>query len=60
MPPSYQVMHLVNDGDLTAAFIAWSGVRQSDGSAVHGRGAYHCRLDDGLIAEDWDVFFPSS
>jgi len=43
-----------------AAFIVWSATRRSDQSPVAGRGAYHCRLDSGLVAEDWDVFFPSS
>jgi predicted SnoaL-like aldol condensation-catalyzing enzyme len=56
----YKVVHLVDDGALVAALLTWTGVRQSDQSAVTGRGAYHCRLDGGRIAEDWDVFFPMS
>ena len=57
---TYRVMHLIDDGTLIAAYLAWSGTRRSDGSLVEGRGAYHCRLEDGLVAEDWDAFFPSA
>ena len=56
----YHVEHAVIEGAMAAAYLSWSGVRRADGSAVEGRGAYHCRLEDGLIAEDWDVFFPAS
>jgi hypothetical protein len=56
----YQIVHLVDDGSLVAAFVAWSGIRRADESVVDGRGAYHCRLDGGLVAEDWDAFFPSA
>ena len=55
---SYRVEHVVVEGDLAAAAIGWRARRVSDGSEVHGRGAYHCRVRDGLIVEDWDVFFP--
>jgi hypothetical protein len=34
-------------------------VRRVDGTAVDGRGAYHCRVADGRIVEGWDVFFPA-
>ncbi|MEP7022844.1 MAG: nuclear transport factor 2 family protein [Actinomycetota bacterium] len=57
---TYRVMHLVDDGQLVAAFVKWSATRQSDGSTVDGRGAYHCRLEGDLVAEDWDAFFPSA
>jgi len=30
------------------------------GYVHHTRGAYHCRLEGGLVAEDWDAFFPSA
>ena len=56
----YQVVHVIDDGRLVAAFLAWSAVRRADQSTVDGRGAYHCRLDGGLVAEDWDAFFPSA
>jgi hypothetical protein len=56
----YQVMHLVDDGTLVAVMLTWSAVRRADQSAVTGRGAYHCRLESGRIAEDWDVLFPLS
>ncbi len=57
---SYRVEHSVVEGGMAAAFIVWRGTSRADGSPVEGRGAYHCRIgDDGLIQEDWDVFFPS-
>lgn len=55
----YRVEHVVVDGDLAAAYISWSGVRRDDAMPVDGRGAYHCRVQDGLVAEDWDVFNPA-
>jgi hypothetical protein len=55
----YRVLHVVDDGSLVAAFLQWTATRPSGGSAVAGRGAYHCRFGGGLIAEDWDAFFPS-
>lgn len=37
-----------------------SATRRADGALVEGRDAYHFRIADGRIAEDWDVFFPMS
>jgi hypothetical protein len=56
----YRVEHVVAEDGMVAAFLTWTGTRRADGSAVEGRGAYHCRIADGLIAEDWDVFFPAA
>ena len=55
---AHRVEHVVVDGDLAAAYLSWTALRAADGSAVSGRGAYHCRLRDGAICEDWDVFHP--
>jgi SnoaL-like domain len=55
----YTVLHIALEGDLAAALLSFTGVRRDDGSAVAGRGAYHCRFESDLIAEDWDVFFPA-
>ena len=56
----YRAEHIVVEGGLAAAFIAWRGTSAADGSPVEGRGAYHCRIGaDGLVHEDWDVFFPA-
>ena len=55
----YRVEHVVAEEGTVAAFLSWTATRRSDGAAVEGRGAYHCRLEDGLVAEDWDVFFPA-
>ena len=54
----YRVRHLVVEGPMVAAFIEWSAVRVADGRPIEGRGAYHCRVMDGLVHEDWDVFSP--
>jgi hypothetical protein len=56
----YGLVHLVDDGVLVAALLMWTAVRRAGDSEVTGRGAYHCRLDGHLIAEDWDVCFPMS
>lgn len=56
----YSVVHLVDDGELVAAYLTWTATRVTDGSAVVGSGAYHCRIVDGVVAEDWDAFFPSA
>ena len=55
---SYLIAHLLLAGDMAAAYISWHGARREDSSAVHGCGAYHCRIHEGRVAEDWDVFFP--
>jgi len=57
---SYRVEQTVVEGDLVAVLLTWSAIRRADGSAVSGRGAYHLRVADGRVAEDWDVFFPMS
>jgi ketosteroid isomerase-like protein len=57
---SYVAEHVLVDGDRVAAYVRWTATRVSDGSQVDGRGAYHCRVAEGLVAEDWDVFFPMS
>jgi ribosomal protein S18 acetylase RimI-like enzyme len=57
---AYTIEHVLAEGDLIAAYLSWTATRRSDGSAVDGRGAYHCRIAGGLIAEDWDVFAPGS
>ena len=55
---SYHVDHVVESGDMVAAYVSWSARRADDGTSVNGRGAYHCRFRDGRVAEDWDVFHP--
>jgi len=55
---SYCVEHLVVEGDRAAAYLSWQATRRADGTAVEGRGAYHCRFAGDVIAEDWDVFHP--
>ena len=56
----YRVLDVVVDGDRAAARLEWSAVRVADRSRVTGRGAYHCTVREGLVVEDWDLFFPMS
>jgi ketosteroid isomerase-like protein len=56
----YHVEHLVASGDMVAAYVSWSARRADDGTAVDGRGAYHCRFRDGLVAEDWGRLPPDA
>jgi len=59
----YEVLHLVGEGDLVAVGLVGTGVHGGDffgiaptGREVSFRGMYHCRVADGKIVEDWDVF----
>jgi SnoaL-like domain len=56
----YRVMHLVDDGQLVAAWLEWSVTRPADRSTVDGRGSCHCRIEGSQIAADRDAFFPSA
>lgn len=55
---SYTVGHAVVEGEMAAASFLWTANRRSDGGAVAGKGAYHCRIVDGRIAENRDLFSP--
>ena len=60
---SYRIEHLAASDDLVAVYLlatathtgAFLGVAAT-GLPVTIRGAYHCRVLSGTIAEDWDVF----
>ena len=60
---AYRVEHVLTDGDLAAAFLVATATHggsylgiEPTGRRVEIRGAYHCRVRDGRIVEDWDVF----
>jgi predicted ester cyclase len=60
---TYDVTHVISDGDLVAAYLAGSGHHEAPffgiaptGAQATFRGAYHCRIAAQKIAEDWDVF----
>ena len=60
---SYSAVHLVSARDLVAAFLIGTGHHNGPffgvpptGDLTTFRGAYHCRVEAGQIAEDWDVF----
>jgi predicted ester cyclase len=61
--PEWRVLHAVEDGDLVAVYVTFAGTHSGDffGIAATGRrvttaGACFMRLEDGRIAEDWDVW----
>ena len=59
----YTIVHCVVGGDHAACYLraeathrgSFFGI-EATGTVVEFRGCYHCRVADGLIAEDWDVF----
>jgi len=59
----YRIEHLVTRADLAAAYVTSTGTHRGtyfgivpSGQPVAFRGMYHCRIVDGRISEDWDVF----
>ena len=65
--PKVEVLHVVVEDDLAAAFIAYEATHsgpfggvEPTGCRVSTTGAYHCRIAGGLIREDWDLFYPMS
>jgi steroid delta-isomerase-like uncharacterized protein len=60
---AYRVQHAAADGDLVALALVAEGTHAGDflgvaptGATVTFRGMYHCRVHEGRVAEDWDVF----
>ena len=61
--PEWEVVHAVEDGGLVAVYVTFAGTQSGEffGIAPTGRrvttaGACFMRLEDGRIAEDWDVW----
>ena len=59
----YAITHVLAEKDLVAVYLVGQGTQQGSfyGIAPTGQpsvfsGVYHCRIQDGLIAEDWDIF----
>ena len=59
----YDTIHVVETAAFAAVALRATGTHRASylgisasGKQVTFRGMYHCRVDDGLIAEDWDVF----
>ena len=59
----YTVEHTIVGSDLAAAYLSAVATHGGDylgipatGTRITLRGVYHCRIADGLIIEDWDVF----
>jgi len=55
------ITHLVAEGDLVAAHVRMSGTQSGPfgdiaptGKRLTLTGAYHCRVVDGKLVEDWD------
>jgi predicted ester cyclase len=60
---SYDIDHVVAAADLAAVYLVATGTHEGDyfliaptGRRLTFRGTYHCRVADGRIVEDWDVF----
>jgi len=61
--PTHTIVHVIAEADLVAAFVTYTALHTGDfaGVAATGRrvstvGAYHCRIADGRIQEDWDAW----
>jgi predicted ester cyclase len=61
--PSFAIVHVLAQADLFAAFITYEAVHTGDfagvpatGRRVSTVGAYHCRIADGIVHEDWDAW----
>ena len=61
--PSVTIVHVLAEADLVAAFIMYEAVHTGDfagvpatGRKVSTVGAYHCRIADGRVQEDWDAW----
>jgi len=59
----YEVAHAFADGELAAAYVLGEGTHlgaylgvPATGMTASFRGILHCRVRDGRILEDWDVF----
>ncbi|HNP71778.1 MAG TPA: ester cyclase [Kouleothrix sp.] len=59
----YTISHLFAEGDLTAVYVNATGTQQGsffgiapNGSRSSFTGIYHCRIQNGQIVEDWDIF----
>jgi predicted ester cyclase len=59
----YTSVHMLAEGDLVAVYLRAIGTQQGPffGIAPTGRrsmfsGVYHCRIQNGQIVEDWDIF----
>lgn len=59
----YIIVHLIAEGDQVAASLSSTATQQGaffgiapTGSHTTFRGVYHCRILNGKIVEDWDVF----
>ena len=59
----YTITHMIAEGELVAVYLTATGTQQGPffGIQPSGRrstfaGVYHCRIQDGRIVEDWDVF----
>ena len=59
----YTIVHLVAEDDLVAVYLTAIGTHQGllfdlppTGRSCQFTGVYHCRISDGQIIEDWDIF----
>ncbi len=60
---NYEILHVLSQGELAAFAVVGRGTHLGNylgvpptGNGVIFRGSYHCRVRNGKILEDWDVF----
>ena len=59
----YTIVHMLAEGDLVAVYLRAIGTQQGSffdiaptGHRSTFSGVYHCRIQNGQIVEDWDIF----
>jgi steroid delta-isomerase-like uncharacterized protein len=59
----YTIVHMIADRDMVAVYLSAVGTHQGNifdipptGRSSQFTGVYHCRISDGKIVEDWDIF----
>jgi len=59
----YTIVHLIAEDDRVAVYLTAIGTHQGNlfdlpptGRSCQFTGVYHCRIGDGKIIEDWDIF----
>ena len=59
----YKIRHLFGDGEMFGALLIVTGTHRGPfgpiaptGKEVTTQGAYHCRIVEGKIVEDWEVW----
>ncbi|MEP7137637.1 MAG: ester cyclase [Chloroflexota bacterium] len=59
----YNIVHMIAEDEMVAAYLTAEGTQQGKfvglkptNKTAKFTGVYHCRIQDGRIVEDWDIF----